>query len=201
MVSIAERRLTAMMTGWDDLCATRNENDYDKAEFLTAQRQSGAYRRGRGGDFTFKADVVANLRGIGGETALSYIKVLRQYPNRNMWTNLGGFASLYYLTGLVKASTGRAATPAEQRRLAVICIQKMGEDYDDRPITLAMVRKIAKDEGFTSRRGRRAASVLATHNRTLAEFIVNEYDEVPAQVQDAMPRDLAARLNRTALNR
>jgi len=181
-MSIAEARITRMVNGWNNLRDNDYSNDYDRAIFLRDQRRQRCYQRGANGDHAFKADVNANLTGISGQRALDYIKVLRAYPDRVTWRNVGGFRSLYYVQGLNATSRQRSNVMND----AIEEANSRGE-----AVTINIVRSCARARGYDSERGRPSQTQMEMKRDTLARFIFNEYDEVPDAIRDAMPHDLA----------
>lgn len=179
-MSSRETHLTEMVERWDELRGLDYENDHDKATFFRTLRAT--YLRGQSGDQQFSADVNANLDGISGQKASDYIKVLRAYPRRMAWTKLGGFASLFFLTGLQVSATQR-------RRVMRLSTQKA--DSSGRNVTIAMVRYIAKEEGYVSARGRPGSTQLEQQRRVLAQYIYDKLDDIPDRVLRAMPFDVA----------
>lgn len=180
--SIAEARINRMVEGWNALRENDYNNDYDKAVFLRDQRRQGCYQRGANGDQAFKHDVNANLLGISGQRALDYIKVLRAYSNRATWRNLGGFKSLYYLQGLNATSRQRSAVMSD----AISESDSRGEN-----VTINVVRSCARARGYDSQRGRPSQTQMEMKRDTLARFIFDSFDEVPDNIIEAMPHELA----------
>ena len=181
-MNLSERRATLMVERWNELREADYTNDYEKAVFFRDQRGQRAYQRGTAGDLAFKHDVNTNLTGISGSKALTYIKMLRAYRSRQTWVRLGGFKALYYLAGL-------NATAGQRQGLMSAVVAQC--DSSGAPVTLAIVRSIAKDRGLDSSRGRPSNTVMERHRDTLAQFIFDAYDDLPDDIIAALPHRLA----------
>ena len=179
MSAASEAQLRRFINGWNDLREADYGADYDKASHFTRERNRRRYDRGNPGDAAFKQMVKAELTGISGSRALDYVKLQQTYPDRRTWINLGGFNSLYYLQGLL-------CTSRQRQRVMRDALDKAAQRGS--PVTKAIVAGCARARNITSRRTNNSPSNL----RILAQFICNEYDNVPDEIVEAMPSDLAA---------
>jgi hypothetical protein len=173
-----------MVGRWDEIRETDYDNDFEKAVFFRTERAN--YVRGQAGDQQFRADINANLLGISGQRGFDYIKVLRAFPRRVSWVKLGGFRSLFFLTGLT-------ATTRQRQRVLRLASNKA--DAQGNSVTNNMVKEIAKAQGLVSSRGRPGSTQLEQQRRILAQYIYDKTQEgetIPDRVQRAMPHDLAA---------
>jgi hypothetical protein len=173
-------RVSTLVEGWNELRSTDGVNDYDKAMFFKNIRDNNYARRGR--DEQFKRDVNTYLHGISGAKALAYVLMVNRFTDDRDWINLGGFASLNYLHGL-------NITARQRNRLVQAAHDKA--DTDNQPVTVQIIRKMARERNYESRRGAPPRSRMAVNRDTLARFIYDNYEgEVPQRVLDAMPRNL-----------
>ena len=176
-MTISQERIDRMVARWNELRHTDSTNDREKALFFREERRGYV----TDGTNQFKADVNEYLTGISGAKALRFIEMLNRFRSQRDWRVLGGFSTLYYISGL-------DITTAQRNRLKVAC--RARADRDGQPITRDIARSIARDLGYESRRGRPTQTVMERKRAVLARFIWENHDDLPAEVIDAMPHEM-----------